>query len=228
MGVSSAGDVVRRLGRLDSCAVSDAIDRLGLSVEQAGVVDGLEPAVPSAALAGRVVTVELGPVGEQTSGRHLGTSAIEASGSGDVIVVAHGSRVDCAGWGGNLTRGALARGVRGVVVDGAVRDVDEARSLGFAVYSVGATPRTARGRTVEVSWGQPVDIRGRTVATGDYVIADATGVVFVGQEVIDDVLTAAEAIAEREARMAADIDAGTPIGTVMGSNYETMLSGGGR
>lgn len=223
--MTDVADTVARLGRLDSCAVSDAIDRLGLAAEQAGVVDGLGQVRPAGKLAGRVVTVELGPVSASASTRHLATAAIEASGPQDVIVVAHGGRLDCSGWGGNLTRGALARGVRGVVVDGAVRDVDEAYALGFAVYSAGATPRTARGRAVEASWGQPVTIRGATVATGDFVIADATGVVFIRQDAIAAVLTAAESIAEREARMAADISAGTPIGTVMGTDYETMLSG---
>lgn len=224
----SVTDSVRRLRRLDACAVSDAIDQLGLPPEQAGVVDGLSSPRPAEPVAGRVVTVELGPSSAASSGRHLATAAIDASGPGDVIVVAHRGRLDCAGWGGNLSRGALARGLRGVVVDGAVRDVDEAHSLGFAIYCVGVTPRTARGRAVEVSWGNLVEVRGRAVATGDFVLADATGVVFIRQAVIEDVLAAAEAIAEREALMAADISAGLPLGTVMGTDYETMLSGDGR
>jgi regulator of RNase E activity RraA len=208
-----------RLARLDACAVSDAVDALG----REGVLDGVGPLTGPARISGRVVTVELGRPGGEAAHRHLGTAAIVAAAPGDVIVVAHQGRADSAGWGGNLSRAAKRAGVAGVIVDGAARDVDESRAVGFPVFATSATPRTARGRTVEVSWGDPIEIGGLRVAPGDFVVADSTGVVFIAAADVEPVLARAEAITATEAAMAAAIDAGTPVDEVMGASYETML-----
>ena len=208
-----------RLARLDSCALSDALDSLGLH----GVADGLGPLTGPARVAGRVVTVELGRPGAQRSHRHLCTAAVVGAEPGDVIVVAHQGRTDCAGWGGNLSRAAGRAGLGGVIVDGAARDIDESREVGFPVFASAATPRTARGRAVEVSWGEPVSIAGVAVAAGDAVLADGTGVVFVPAGRLDEVLAVAEQIAAKEAAMASAIAAGTPVDQVMGADYEHLL-----
>src|SRR5260370_2174871 len=97
---------------LDSCAVSDALDRFGHS----GVVSGIVSLGGDARIVGRAVTVELGPVEEMTSSQHLGTAAIEAAPAGDVIAVAHRGRTDCAGWGGNPSRAAPRRGLPGRLI----------------------------------------------------------------------------------------------------------------
>jgi 4-hydroxy-4-methyl-2-oxoglutarate aldolase len=241
-GGGAGATAVQRLARLDACAVSDALDALGLD----GVADGLRPLTGPARISGRVVTVELGrPAGAAGPGRggpadggrggsggpglpgahrHLGTAAILGATPGDVIVVAHQGRTDSAGWGGNLARAARRAGVAGVIVDGAARDIDEARDIGFPVFATAATPRTARGRTVEVSWGEPIVVAGGlAVAPGDLVVADSTGVVFVAAGRVEAVLERAEAIVAKEAAMAAAIDAGTPVDEVMGADYERML-----
>lgn len=216
-------DVVARLRRLDSCAVSDACDRLGLADR---VVTGLAPLTGPAQVAGRAVTVELGPWTGGSQGSHLCAAATDSATADDVIVVAHHGRTDCAGWGGNLSRAARARGAAATIVDGAARDIDESRTVGHPVFASAATPRTARGRTEEVAWGGAVTIGGVSVDHGDYVVADSTGIVFVPAGRIDEVLAAAEAIAAKEAAMAASLDAGQPVSDVMGRDYETMLHPG--
>ncbi len=62
------------------------------------------------------------------------------------------------------------------------------------------------------------------VAPGDYALADSSGVAFVRPADIEAVLQAAEAIAAREAAMAADVEAGQPVSQVMGASYEQMLN----
>jgi regulator of RNase E activity RraA len=213
-------DALDRLALVDTCAVSDACDRLGLDNQ---VVSGLDNLTGRQRIAGRAVTVLLGPPNAAPSGRHLCTAAVEAAGPGDVIVVAHEGRRDCAGWGGNLSRAAQARTVAGTIVHGAVRDVDEAADIGYAVYATGATPRTARGRTQEHAWNVDVDINGVIVRPGDLVVADATGIVVIPAAHADGVLDLATTIVSHEAAMAAAIAAGTPISTVMGATYEQML-----
>jgi 4-hydroxy-4-methyl-2-oxoglutarate aldolase len=213
---------VERLARLDCCAVSDALDKLGL----AGVVTGLPRLATTRRIAGRAVTMRLG-TGAAPAGpvRHLGTAAIEASRPGDVIVVEQRSGIDAGCWGGLLTLGAKMRGVAGVVADGPVRDIDEAMGHDFPVFARACTSRTARGRIVELATNGPVTIGDVTVMPGDYAIADGSAVVFVRPDNIERVLDAAELIAAREASMAAALATGEPIGNVMDSRYEHMLKG---
>lgn len=211
-------DLVTRLAALDSCAVSDAMDRHGM----AGVAAGIRPLTSTARIAGRVVTVKLKGAGGEESTRHLGTAAIEAGTPGDVIVIDHQGREDAAGWGGILSTAAKHKGLSGVIVDGACRDVDEARSLAFPVFATASTPRTARGRAVEESFNEPITIRGMPVRPGDLVLADGTGVVFVPAERAEAVIVTAEEIAAREAEMTRAVLAGQPVSQVMGHGYETM------
>jgi len=213
---------IERLARLDACAVSDALDKLG----ESGAVTGITPLTGPAKIAGRVVTVRLVATDGTPPKRHLGAAAVDFAKPGDVIVVEHRERDDCAGWGGILSTAARARGIEGTIIDGLARDIDESREAGYPVFARGATPRTARGRIVEHDWNVPVTIGGVTVTPGDCVIADGSGVVFIATARLDDVLAAADRIAARERAMAAAIRRGKPVSQVMGGDYETMLGGG--
>jgi regulator of RNase E activity RraA len=214
---------IERLARLDTGALSDALDRLGL----AGAVTGIRSLTGSHKIAGRVVTVKLVAAEGRSSKRHLASAAIEASGPDDVLVIEHRSREDCAGWGGILSRAAKARGIAGTVVDGLVRDVDESRELGYPVFARGSIPATARGRIVEEGWNVPVEIGGVEVHPGDLLIADGSGVVFVSKDRIEEVLLGAEEIAAKERAMIAALESGEPVSRVMGGDYEAMLGGAG-
>jgi regulator of RNase E activity RraA len=217
---SATGNFVERLKGVDSCAVSDALDRLKLS----GVVTGLLQLSAPRRIAGRVLTVKLG-VGEPRPGkpRHVSTTAIEAAKPGDIIVVEQRSGVNAASWGGILTLGAKLRGVAGVIADGPIRDIDEARAHDFPAFGSGTTTFTARGRLVELATGEPIVIGGIEVKPGDYAIADGSGVVFISPEDIERVLATAESIFAREAAMAKALREGKPITEVMGASYEDML-----
>ena len=218
-------DPVKRLNRLDCCAISDALDKLGLRDR---VVSGLEQRSTTRRIAGRVITYRLVPAEKAPSTatgapRHLGTTAIELAQSGEVIVVEQRTGLDAGSWGGILTLGAKVRGVAGVIADGPVRDIDEARAYDFPIYCRALTARTARGRVAEAETNQRVTIGDVTVEPGDYVIADASGVAFIPVADIDRVLEAAELIAGREAAMAKALLTGKPISEVMGADYEYML-----
>jgi 4-hydroxy-4-methyl-2-oxoglutarate aldolase len=216
----SVRDALTRLRALDSCAVSDALDRLGLS----GAVTGIHRLSTGRRISGRIITVKLEPDdGRPAASRHLSTTAVEAAQPGDVIVVEQRTGIDAAGWGGNLSLGAQLRGVAGVVVEGPARDVDEAREYDFPVFARACTSRTARGRIVETGTNVPITVGDIIVSTGDYVVADGSAVVFVGAAHIEHVLDGAEAIASRERAMVASLRAGLPISQVMGKSYETML-----
>ncbi len=224
--MSDTAQNVQRLRRLDTCAVSDALDKLKLS----GVVTGLTQRSGDGRIAGRAVTMKVGP-GQPPPGpaKHLGCTAIEQADADSIIVVEQRSGLEAGCWGGLLTLGAKVRGVAGVVADGPLRDVDEAMAYGFPVFSRSLTSRTARGRVVELGVQVPVTIGATaggetTVHPGDYVLADRSATVFIAAADIALVLETAEMIVAKEAAMAKAILAGTPISQVMGGNYEHMLN----
>lgn len=215
-----SNELLTRLAQLDSCAISDAVDALGIS----SVALELRPLTERKRIVGSAVTVLLGADDGRPKTRHLGTAAVEASGPGKVIVVAHGARTDVAGWGGILSLGAVIRGVEGVVIDGACRDVDEAFDLGLPIYGRAAVPVTARGRVVEYGWNVPVEVAGVDVEAGDFVIADSSGVVFFPQARAEEVIAVAEAVARRERAMAEDVRKGKALSEVMGKDYDSMIA----
>ena len=212
-------DVGRRLSGLDACAVSDALDRLGLP----GAVTGIARRTTTRRIFGRVITVRMGRYEGQTPTAHLGTTAVEAAQPGDVIVMEQRTGIDAACWGGNLSLGAKLRDVAGVIVEGPARDIDDAREYDFPVFSRSVTSRTARGRIVELATNVPITVGDVTVHPGDFVVADGSGVVFVPQSDADRVLEAAEAVVARERAMVAALHEGASISQVMGTGYETML-----
>jgi regulator of RNase E activity RraA len=215
-------DLVSRLNRLDSCAVSDAMDKLGAR----GVVTGIHQLSTQRRIAGRVITVKLAADdGRPAAAKHLGTAAIELANPGDVIVVEQRTGIEAAAWGGNLSLGAKVRGVAGVICEGPARDIDESRLHDFPVYARDQTCTTARGRLIEVATNDQITVGTIGVSAGDYVIADASAVVFISAASLSRVLDAAERIVEKERLMAEAIRAGQPIGSVMGADYERMLKG---
>ena len=212
--------IVERLLKLDTCAVSDGMDRLGLT----GATYGVRPMWPCPKIVGRAVTMKIKPVGLDKPKQHLGTLPIEAAQPGDVIVVDNGGRPDQSCWGGLLALAAKTKGISGVVIDGACRDVDESRDVGFAVYARAAVPMTARGRVMQESYNQEIEFVGVQVHPGDLVIADGSGVVIIPRSKEEEVVREAEVVAATEARMAEGIRQGMSVLKVLEKlGYEQML-----
>ncbi|MET8878440.1 RraA family protein [Nocardia sp. NPDC004278] len=211
-------NIMARLGAVDTGALSDALDRLG----RTGAVLGLARLSGEGKVVGRAVTVQLGDFGGEVPDRHLCTAAVEASDTDSVIVVANRGRTEAASWGGILSVAAHGRGVAGIVIDGATRDLDEVRDLGLRLHARTSVQVSARGRFVEVDWNVPVEIAGVDVRPGDYVVADSSGVVVVEAAHVAEVLKTAEQIAIRERVMEEAVRAGEPITAVMGKRYESM------
>jgi regulator of RNase E activity RraA len=212
--------IVERLLKLDTCAVSDGMDRLGLM----GATYGVRPLWPCPKIVGRAVTMKIKPIGLDKPKHHLGTLPIDAAQPGDVIVIDNGGRPDTSCWGGLLALAAKTKGISGVVIDGACRDVDESRDVGFPVFARGAVPMTARGRVMQESYNQEIEFAGVQVHAGDLVIADGSGVVIIPRSKEEEVVREAEAVAATEARMAEGIRQGMSVLEVLEKlGYEQML-----
>lgn len=212
--------VIDRLAKLDTCAVSDALDSLNLK----GATWGVRPMWACPRIVGRAVTMKIKPAGLEHPKQHLGTAPIEAAHPGDIIVIDNGGKLEFSCWGGLLALSAKLKGLSGVVIDGASRDIDEARELGFPVFARGAVPMTARGRVVQESYNQEIQFAGVQCHPGDLVIADSSGVVIISQEKEDAVVTAAEMIYQKEQEMAAGIRKGSSgLEVLQKLGYEQML-----
>jgi regulator of RNase E activity RraA len=212
--------LVSRLAKLDTCAASDALDRLGLR----GATIGIRPVWPCARIVGRAVTCKIKPAGLEKSKVHLGTPAIEAGKETDIIVVDNGGRPDVSAWGGLLSLASKQKKLSGVVIDGACRDVDESRDVGFPVYARAVVPVTARGRIMQDSINQEIQCGGVQVHPGDLVIADGSGVVIIPSSRAEEIVSEAEKIAAHEAKMAEAVRSGRSVVEVMETlGYESML-----
>ena len=212
--------IVERLLKLDTCAVSDGMDRLGLT----GATYGVRPMWPCPKIVGRAVTMKIKPVGLDKPKQHLGTLPIDAAQPGDVIMIDNGGRPDTSCWGGLLALAAKTKGISGVVIDGACRDIDESRDVGFPVYARGAVPMTARGRVMQEAYNQEIEFAGVQVHPGDLVIADGSGVVIIPRSKEEEIVREAEAVAATEARMADGIRQGMSVFEVLEKlGYEQML-----
>ncbi len=206
----------------DTCLVSDALEKLGLP-QGIGAIRRL---TTKKRVFGPVVTVQLEKFRGDVPKRHLCAAAVGLARPGDVIVISHRARDDCAGWGGLLSTSAVLKSVAGVVCDGLVRDVDESEDLGLPVFARGATPVTARNRVMETATNQPVMVEGVTVNPGDYVLADGSGVAFIPAGRVAELLKTARELLAFEDGIRAAVGSGRAIGDVMNQNYETLLKKG--
>ncbi len=213
-------EIIERLSKLDTCAVSDALDSLALK----GATWGVRPQWQCPRIVGRAVTMKIKPAGLQQPTQHLGTAPIEAAKPGDIIIIDNGGKLEFSCWGGLLALSAKLKGLSGVVIDGASRDIDEARELNFPVYARGAVPMTARGRVMQESFNQEIQFAGVQCHPGDLVIADGSGVVIIPKEKENEVVAAAEAIYQKEQEMADGIRKGYSGREMLEKlGYEQML-----
>ena len=123
--------------------------------------------------------------------------AVAEAPTGSVLVVNVGHEHARGYWGEVLTTGAEARGLRGLVIDGGVRDVAALEAHGFPVFS---TMIALRGATKQEagSIGGSAIVGDVEVARGDWIVADTDGVTVVPRAHLDDVLAAGRTRAEKE------------------------------
>ncbi len=134
-------------------------------------------------------------------------AAIAEAEPGEVLVLTMPEPAPVALVGELLATQALGRGVAAILVDAAVRDVEELRELGLPIWARYVRVRGADKQAVG-SIGEPVDVAGATIRQGDAVVLDADGVVVVDRERVSEVLAAARDRAEREVEKRAKLQAG--------------------
>ncbi len=199
---SAQPDILAQLRQIPTATLADAIDELVTS--RGFMSHDMRPVNLQGRIAGRARTVLYGPVSERGPEKNLGpryeVQLIDKSGPGDILVVAMGD-LNITGLGGLMATTAKVRGMEGVVVDGAVRDVEQIQGVGLSVFSRSISPASLLGRATSLAHSVPVVCGGVTVSPGDYIVGDRDGVVCIPQSKIEAVLRRSREMEESEAKM---------------------------
>jgi 4-hydroxy-4-methyl-2-oxoglutarate aldolase len=192
---------------LYTAVLSDALDEIG--VHDRAMRERLRPLAPDVVFAGQAKTILCMDMHYMPDNPYtLEIEAVDSILPGEVVVVATGASVRNAPWGELLSTAAMARGARGAVIDGLVRDVKKILNLGFPVFAAGIKPVDSRGRGAVVNYDIPVECGGVTVTPGDLIVADFDGVVAIPASVTHEVVRLATEKVTRENGSRAELMAG--------------------
>lgn len=140
--------------------------------------------------------------------------AIDVAEKGDVIVINNSRAKDIAPWGELATRSCINREIAGVVIDGAVRDVDDIRKLRYPLFATATVPNAGEPKGFgEI--GAEITCCGQNVRFGDWIIGDESGVVVVPKERGYEIARRALEINKTEQRVREEIRRGSTLATVM-------------
>src|SRR6266852_3497501 len=182
---------------LYTAVVSDSLDQLG--VRQQAMREYLRPVHGRCTFAGWGRTISCSDIYHVPPDPYsVEIEAVDSLLPGEVAVVGTQKSVRNAPWGELLSTAARARGARGAVIDGLVRDVRKIEELGFPVFASGVKPVDSNGRGIVTAYNVPVECGEVLVHPGDFVFADFDGVVVVPQAIVKEVIELASDKVRRE------------------------------
>lgn len=192
---------IELLKRVSTPNISDAMHRKG-------AMKNIRSICPGTKAAGRAVTVATFEGDWAKS-----VEAIDIAKEGDVIVIYNGSP-HVAPWGELATLSCINRKIAGVVIDGAVRDVDDIRRLNFPVFAASVVPNAGEPKgfgeiNAEIKCG------GETVKPGDYIVGDDNGVVVIPKERGYEIARRAVEVEKNESRIRDEIRRGRTLSQVL-------------
>ncbi|MGC9317395.1 MAG: RraA family protein [Armatimonadota bacterium] len=180
----------REMAGFPTATISDALFRMGH--KERTMAARIKPMDPQMRVFGPAL-----PVHAYAGGTHACSLAIEAVEEGQVIVIDGGGYTEAVLWGEIFSHMAAVAGAAGAVIDGAVRDVEGVRELGFPLFAAAITPAAGTGDKLgEV--GIPISCAGVVVSPGDFVYGDRLGVVVVPPGMAEEALEHCRGIAEKE------------------------------
>jgi 4-hydroxy-4-methyl-2-oxoglutarate aldolase len=171
--------------------ICDVLD--GLGYRNQAMEPDVRPLQPDLVLVGNARTVlSVDVYHERDDCYDKEIAFLDALLPGDVAVGCTNRSKRTGLWGELLSTAARARGARGAVMDGYVRDVRRIVGMGFPVFAGGMRPVDSRGRSVVLEYDTPVECAGVLVRSGDIIFADIDGVAVIPREVAEQ--TVAEAL----------------------------------
>jgi 4-hydroxy-4-methyl-2-oxoglutarate aldolase len=187
--------------------VSDMLDALGYN----NVIpcSYIKPLIPGKKLVGNVVTLRSIPERKTPTQGYIDKEPIKMSTRevyymsepGDVLVADFGGNLDVSNMGGQSCLVAKTTGFAGSIVNGAVRDVPAIREIDYPVWSAGVTPITGKFRMEAMEINGPVTVHGIVVYPGDLAVADDSGICFIPQQHVLQIIEDAESVGDAEDNM---------------------------
>src|SRR6202790_1622303 len=172
---------------LYTAVVSDSLDQGG--ARRQAMREYLRPVPPGCRFAGWARTISCSDIYHIPPDPYsLEIEAVDSLLPGEVAVVGTGKSTRNAPWGELLSTASRARGARGAIVDGLVRDVRKIEELGFPVFAAGIKPVDSMGRGIVTAYNVPVECGEVMVNAGDFVFADFDGVVVVPRAMVREVI----------------------------------------
>lgn len=195
-------EIIATFERIPTPFVSDAMRRFG-------AMRGLKTITPGKRVAGKAFTVRAlgGDWGKAVK-------AVDMAEKGDIIVI-DAQSVPIAVWGELATLSAIKRGIKGVVIDGGIRDVDDIRELGFPAWARHVVPNAGEPHG-HGKLDAKIACCGVPVSPGDMIIADEIGVVVVPKARAVEIMHKAIEVEKKEARYKEEIERGKSLSEIFG------------
>jgi len=179
------------------------------AMQKRGVMRGIVPRITHGMkLVGRALTVKTAD-GDWAKP----VEAIDRAREGDVIVVDAGGG-PTAVWGELAANSCIVKGVAGIVIDGAVRDLDAIVDLMFPCFSRHVAPHAGEPKGHGEIGGE-IECGGQTVHTGDWIVGDESGIVVVPRDQAVEMANRALDVLERENRIREEIKRGGTLSSVL-------------
>jgi len=200
--------------------LSDILDSMGLTGAIPGSV--LKPVLAGKKIAGPVITLKYIPersvpaqsFHDRARAKLADREAYALTEPGDVVVIDGAGMAEVSAMGGLSTTVAKSYGLAGNIVDCGVRDVAEMRNLDYPVWSRGVTPITGKFRFEALEINGPVVCAGVQVSPGDLAVADDTGVAFIPQKHIGEVVRRAVEASQKEESLIEALGKGSSLGEI--------------
>lgn len=191
-------ELLAQCAQVDVSTWSDALDQLNIQ----GVLQGITQRSGQGRMVGFAITARQTPsvLGDFEKSDFAVGRLVQSTGPGLVLVVDVGGQ-PISTLGGLAALACSQRDARGVVIDGACRDLREIQATGLWLASRWVAPTTGKGRLRLEPLGQPVTVGGVLVHEGDLVVGDDTGLVVVPRQHLTDVLARAQAILRVDAAL---------------------------
>lgn len=182
---------------LYTAVVSDSLDQLG--VRNQAMREYLRPVHSRCTCAGWARTIACSDVYHIPPDPYaIEIEAVDSLLPGEIAVVGTQKSLRNAPWGELLSTAARARGARGAIVDGLVRDVRKIEEIDFPVFASGIKPVDSMGRGVVTAYNILVECGEVLVSPGDFIFADLDGIVVVPRDILKDVIAVATEKAQKE------------------------------
>ena len=200
-----------RLEQLYASAVYDTLRAMGH--DNCVLPSGISALIPGQKLVGEVFTIDGHyDVGQDASKTLLEWSRVLSKAPSGKVLICQPNTHEVALMGELSSEVLTKKGVLGYIVDGASRDVSFLLENEFPTFCRFNTPKDIVGRWVAKNMGEPIEIGGVKIVSGDYVIADIDGVVIIPRSMAEEAITATELKASTETEMrAALMDGMDPV-----------------